>query len=125
MSENKKILIVEDEIDLVELYRFILEEVGYQVETAKDGTEGEKKMKTGNWDLVLLDLMLPTKGGVEILNSLTEEEKADCGKIVALTNLDESALKKCGFDVETHEYLLKAKLNPDQLTAKVQSFLEE
>lgn len=119
----KKILLVEDELSLLEMYRDLLEDAGYQVVVAVDGLEAEKKMKAGGYDLVLLDLMLPEKDGIEVLNSLSEGEKENCGIIVALSNLDRAALEKCGYEFEVEDYLLKTDFNPDEVVEKVESWI--
>lgn len=123
MAETKKILVVEDDQLMRELYVEILDSEGYDVEVAEDGNEGEKLMKKGGYDLVLLDIMLPEKDGLEILEDLTEDERAKCGKVVVLTNLGQDALVRQGFDLGAEGYLFKSALNPDEVLEEVRGFL--
>ena len=124
-EKKKKILVVEDDTLMRDLYVEILTAAGYDVESAEDGQQGEDKMRQGGYDLVLLDIMLPEKDGLQILESLTDAERAACGKIVFLTNLGQEALVKDGFDLGADGYLFKAALNPDQVVEEVKNFLSD
>src|SRR3972149_3862084 len=68
----KKILIVDDEEDIVNLVRMILEDAGYQVYASTDGREALEKLRKDTYDLVLLDLMMPFFSGWEVLKELRE-----------------------------------------------------
>lgn len=124
MGEQKtKILIVEDDPFLLDLYKELLEDEGFLVEVAKDGEEGLKKMKEGGYALTILDIMLPKKDGLEILKELSEKEKKDCGQIVMLTNLGQDQVIKDGFKLGAAGYLIKSALTPEQVLHEVRVFL--
>ncbi|MBU1110929.1 response regulator [Patescibacteria group bacterium] len=125
MVKTKKILIVEDDVFMRDLYEEILCSAGYEVETAEDGRQGEDMMRKGGYDLVLLDIMLPEKDGLDILEGMSDKEKEACGKIVVLTNLGQDALVKNGFSLGADGYLFKSALNPDEVLAEVKVFLGE
>ncbi|MBO6525375.1 MAG: response regulator transcription factor [Balneolaceae bacterium] len=72
MSDKPSILLVEDEAGLVMTIRDRLEEERYIVEVAEDGAKGYKEASTGNYDLIILDLMLPEKGGLDICRDLRQ-----------------------------------------------------
>jgi len=125
-NSQKKILIVEDDQFLREFYQELLQAESYFVDVAADGEIGLSKIRSNPYDLILLDLMLPKKDGVQILRDL----KAGGGKpadtsIVVLTNLgQEMVIKEC-FDLGAEGYLIKSALNPDQVLTEVKSYLQK
>lgn len=126
MAETKaKILIVEDDQFLRELYRDLLIEEGYEIEVAEDGDEGWEKMDEGRYDLTLLDIMLPKKDGLTILKELKPEKRRACGQIILLTNLGQDAIIKEGFEAGAAGYLIKSALTPDQVLHEVKIFLNK
>lgn len=125
MTENEKILIIEDDQFLRELYRDLLTDEGYRVETASDGEEGLVAMQKGSFDLVLLDIMLPKKDGLTIIKELTPEQFKKCGQVVMLTNLGQDAIIKEGFEIGAAGYLIKSALTPDQVLHEVRVFLNK
>lgn len=121
--DTKKILLVEDDALLQKLYVDLLTAEHFLVEAASDGLLAYEKMKQGDWDLVLLDIMLPELGGIEVVKKLkTDKEARPNKKVVFLTNLDKGKeiieIQKLGF-----KYVVKSSLAPDQFIAKVKSFL--
>lgn len=120
----KKILIVEDDQFLRELYAEVLKGAGFEVTEAEDGEKGYQLMKKGDYDLVLLDIMLPKIDGLEILKKLKKEGKLPKKKkICLLTNLSVEALSKKLGRIEADEYLIKSELTPDQLVEKVKALV--
>ena len=118
-----KILLVEDDPLLLKLYTDLLTEENFFVESASDGLTAYQKMKQGGWDLVLLDIILPELGGIEIVKKLKEDKEAKPNKkVVFLTNLDKGKeideIQKLGF-----ECIIKSDLNPDQFINKIKSFI--
>ncbi|PJE69991.1 response regulator [Candidatus Shapirobacteria bacterium CG10_big_fil_rev_8_21_14_0_10_48_15] len=123
---SKKILIVEDEQYLRELYEEIIKDEGFAVDTAKDGWEGYSAMSKGGYDLVLLDIMLPKLDGLEILQKLKKAglpKKAN-KKVVILTNLSKDLAIAHGLELGCDGYLIKSDLTPDQVIKSVKGFLE-
>jgi DNA-binding response OmpR family regulator len=118
-----RILIVEDDKFLSDLYQDLLTGEGYQVEIAEDGEVGEKKMAAGGYDLVLLDIMMPKKDGLTVLKTLTDDQKKKSGQIVMLTNLGQEAIIKEGFSLGAAGYLIKSALAPDQVLSEIRNFL--
>ena len=121
--DKKKILLVEDDELLRKLYTDLLKGENYYVEAAADGLTAFNKIKQGGWDLVLLDIVLPELGGVEIVKKLIDDKEAKPNKkVIFLTNLDTGSeideIKKLGF-----EYVVKSSLAPNQFIAKVKSYL--
>ena len=121
-----RILVVEDELFLRDIYVQTLKDAKYRVDSASDGEEALIKMTQGGYDLVLLDVMLPKQDGQQILTKLKQTPpKHPNGKIVYTTNLSQdpkfqAQAKKLG--VSGH--IIKADLNPDEFLQKVRQFLQ-
>ena len=125
MDTPKKILIVEDDQFLREFYQELLMGEGYLVDAAQDGEIGLSKMKNNQYDLILLDIMLPQKDGVQILRDLKTSPPNHKITIVILTNLgQDSVIKEC-FDLGAQGYLIKSALNPDEVLTEVKSYLQK
>ncbi len=120
----KKILIVDDDLYIRDLYEEVLKSEGYEVTTAVDGKEGFDKLEAGGFDLVLLDVMMPKLDGITILSRLANTPpKIVNGPIVLLTNLSQGPVIEDGMKKGAKSYLIKADLTPDQLVKKVKEFL--
>jgi len=122
----QKLLVIEDDQFLRELYDELLREEGYDVELAVDGEEGLNKVLKGGYDLILLDIMLPKIDGLEILRRVKDKppEKPN-GTIVLLTNLGQDSIIKEGFNLGASGYLIKSAMNPDQVLSEVKVFLNK
>lgn len=120
-----KILIVEDDQFLREFYQELLEEEGYLVETAADGEAGFNKIKADKYALVLLDIMLPKKDGIQILRDLKASSPDHKSTIVVLTNLGQDSVVKECFNLGARGYLIKSALNPEQVLSEVKSYLQK
>lgn len=120
-----KILIVEDDQFLREFYQELLTEEGYFVDVAADGEVGLQKIQNQDYDLVLLDIMMPKKDGVSVLSELkVKESHSKNSKIVVLTNLGQDAIIKQCFELGANGYLIKSALNPDQVLSEIKSYLQ-
>lgn len=120
----KKILVVEDELFLRDLYLEVLKDAGFDVESASDGEEAFLKMKQGGYDLVLLDIMLPKKDGIQILKELKNSPPTVANKaILILTNLGQEAVISEGISLGVRGYIIKSDYTPDQLIAEVRRVL--
>lgn len=123
---KKKILVVEDDQFLREFYQELLTGEGFLVDVAPDGEMGLSKMRTEELDLVLLDIMMPKKDGVQVLKDLKSNGAKTQGiHIVMLTNLGQDAVIKQCFDLGAQGYLIKSALNPDQVLAEIHSYLQK
>ncbi len=124
--QNQRILIVEDDQLLRDLYVELLGDEGFVVETATDGETGLQKMLSGGYDLVLLDIMLPKKDGLQILEEVKRRGTSNPnGPIVLLTNLGQDEVIKHGLSAGASGYLIKSALTPDQVLHEVRTFLAE
>lgn len=121
---KQKILLVEDDLYIREVYQEILTDGGFETDTAVDGEEGLLKIKNGGYNLILLDLMMPKLDGIEVLKNLKQSQTAKAnGPIILLTNLAHESVIKEAEELGAKSYMSKSDLNPDQLLEKVKSFL--
>lgn len=119
----KKILIVEDEEYLRDLYVELLKEAGYDVDSASAGKEAYVKMKKGGYDLVLLDIMLPEMDGLEILKRLKESPSEKPNEnIVLLTNLSKDLTISKGVALGIQGYIIKSDITPGQFIEKIKTY---
>jgi len=123
---SKRILVVEDDQFLRELYDELLREEGYEVDLSSDGEAGLAKFLAGGYDLILLDIMLPKMDGLEILRQLRDKHPVKPnGPVVLLTNLGQDSIIKEGFSLGAAGYLIKSAMNPDQVLSEVKVFLSK
>ncbi len=121
---EKKILLVEDDILIREMYESELIRSGYKVVACSSGEDGIKALQQGHFDLALLDVMLPGINGLEVLNQIKQNPLTKDIKVVLLTNLGQEAIKKKGFDLGVVGYLIKSANTPDQFIKEVKGYLE-
>ncbi len=123
---QKKILIVEDDQFLREFYQELLADQGYLVDVAPDGEMAVQKIQSQDYNLVLLDIMMPRKDGIGVLSDLKAKGPKSANlEIVVLTNLGQDAVIKQCFDLGASGYLIKSALNPDQVLQEIESFLKK
>lgn len=104
---NKKILIVDDEENIIELLRFNMELKGYEVEYAYDGKEALKKAEEIKPSIILLDLMLPVMNGIEVCKKIREDEKLRDIPIIMLTAKNMEKDKIYGLEIGADDYITK------------------
>ena len=125
-NTSKKILIIEDDQFLREFYQELLAAEGYNVDVAPDGEVALAKLQTNEYNLALLDIMLPKKDGVQILRDLkVKGPKSPNLTIVVLTNLGQDTIIKECFDLGATGYLIKSALDPDQVLTEIRSYLQK
>ena len=118
-----KILIVEDDSFLSDIYVTKFQAVGFAVEVAGDGKEGMTKIKEQKPDIILLDIVMPHMDGFEMLRTIrANSEYADI-KIVLLTNLGQKEEVDKGLTTGADAYIIKAHYTPTEVVAKVQEIL--
>lgn len=128
MNDNasKRILVVEDDQFLREFYQELLQGEGYNVDAAPDGEVGSAKALAGGFDLVLLDIMLPKKDGLQILRDLkVTAPKQTNGPIVVLTNFGQDIIIKQAFVLGAAGFLIKSAMNPEEVLQEVKSYLQK
>lgn len=110
-----KILIVEDDKALNSAYQMILEHEGYKVVTAFDGKEGLEAAKAFKPAIILLDLLMPTMGGISFLEHYNPSEKHPDTKVIVLSNMGDYQLVDQARNLGAYKYIVKAHTSPGQL----------
>ena len=125
----KKILIVDDDPDLVEAVSTILESKGYEVSAAYGGFEGLEKAKTENPDLIVLDIMMPDKDGYVVCKELKEDPKYASIPILLLTAVVSKLsttryTQQMGMETEADDYVDKP-VEPEELVRRIETLLSK
>lgn len=121
---SKKIVIVEDNTSLADIYKTRLELIGYVCSVAYDGEEALKKIQNEHPDLVLLDLMVPKIAGDQILERMRASAWGKDIKVYIISNLNENDAPKGLRDMGIEGYAVKANLSNDQLDQLVDKILK-
>ncbi|HSX14294.1 MAG TPA: response regulator [Candidatus Saccharimonadales bacterium] len=123
MAEPKRILFIEDDTPVADMYTEELKSKGFQVEVVADGTTGLKRATNNHYDILLIDLMIPKPDGVEVVNRLRGKDGTGLrnSKLVVFTNvvLDDKAFQKLNSQVD--KYLIKANTIPSKLVEELNS----
>ena len=114
---GKKLLCIEDEHFIGELYNRALSKAGYDVTVVLDGVEGLKAAQTDQYDIILLDLMVPNMTGIEILRRLRDSAETPKlhSKIIITTNLEQRDEIRADIERQADGYLVKAEITPREL----------
>jgi len=122
-QNQQKILIVEDDFFIRELYQRQLLKEGYLVEVAVDGAEGLVKANDFRPHLILLDIMLPKLNGLDLLRTIKTKPETKDIPVILLTNLGQESVIKEGFTLGAEGYLIKSAYTPSQIIEEVKNFL--
>lgn len=120
---NKKVLIIEDDPFLSEMYAVKLSDNGFKTEVASDGKAGLVKVLEFQPDLVLLDIVLPKMDGFEVLKEIKSKDETKETPVVLLTNLGQKGEVEKGLSLGAEEYIIKAHFTPTAVVAKVKELL--
>jgi DNA-binding response OmpR family regulator len=116
-AKTKKVLCIEDEYFISELYARALNKSGYDTTVIPDGIKGLKEAQTDKYDIILLDLMIPGITGMQVLQALRDQAKTPKlhAKVIITTNLEQR--EELRADIENHAdgYLVKAEMTPREL----------
>ena len=117
-----RVLIVEDERDIRDLVLFHLEREGFQVSSASSGEEALRQVRHASPDIVLLDLMLPAMGGLEVCRKLRQDPATVALPIVMLTAKGDEVDRVLGLELGADDYIVKP-FSPKELLARVRAVL--
>jgi two-component system, OmpR family, alkaline phosphatase synthesis response regulator PhoP len=120
--ESYKILLVDDEPDILDFLRYNLQKEGYQVFTANDGVEGLKAAEVAHPDLVILDIMMPRMDGVELCRELRNRPEFANLLIVFLTARDEDYSQIAALDIGGDDYITKP-IRPRVFLSRIKALL--
>lgn len=119
----KKILLIDDELDILEILSYNLEKEGYEVHTATNGNDGIKAAREIVPDLILLDVMMPEKDGIETCQEMRQIKSLQKTLIVFLSARSEEFSQLAGYQAGANDYIVKL-IKPKVLISKVNALLK-
>lgn len=119
----KKLLIIEDDINLLALYREVFSKEGFEVFTAEDGGEAIVKLEQTAPDVILLDLMLPVVDGFAVLEKIRSTPQTLHSLVIVQTNLDSEMQRQKAKNLGADQFLVKADDNPGSLIQEVKNLI--
>ena len=119
----KKILLIEDDSFLIEIYKTKIKSAGFEVSVAIDGEEGFKKTEEENPDLILLDIVLPNVDGWEYLKKIEKIPFSKNLKVIVLSNLGQKSDVEKGLSLGAIKYLIKAHYTPSEVVEEIKKIL--
>jgi len=124
-ATKKTIMIVEDDTFVMDIYQTKIIKEGINVISAINGMEAIKKLEAGEKpDLILLDILMPYMGGLELLKKLKEDEKLKNIPVVLLTNLSQKEEIEEGLNLGAKDYLIKSHFTPSEVMEKINQYLQ-
>lgn len=121
----KKILLIEDDEFIRDLYKRQLDMGGFFTFAFSNGDEGLESMKENHYDLILLDVMLPGINGLDILRNVKQNEETKNIPVIMLSNLGQDDVIKEGLVIGAVGYLIKPSYTPNQIVGEVKKILEQ
>lgn len=126
MRSMQKILIVDDDSFLLDMYTVKFSEAGYTVDSAKSVEEALVKMRAGGaYDLVLLDMVMPQQTGLDLLKAIKEDPSCGNPVRIVLSNQGEKADIEAATALGAHGYIVKANAIPSEVVTKVGEYYEQ
>jgi len=120
----KKILIIEDEKILSEMYKFKFSKEGYRVLSVMEVEEGLSLAKSEKPDLIILDILLPKESGISFLERRKKVEELLGVPVIILSNFDDNEIKEKAFALGADDYLIKSNYDPQDILNKINSYLK-
>ncbi len=128
---KKKILLIEDDVATIDVYRTALEQAGFDVDPIITGQEAVRlfeqidKDPKNKPDLVLLDILLPDVSGIDVLKKIRELKNTKDLKVFILTNYSNKELEEKGMFLKTEKYLLKSDYKPSELVEMIKKEIKQ
>ena len=122
-EEKKTICIIDDDPNILEIYGFKLKNEGFRVITAMDGEKGIELIKSDKPDLILLDIMMPIKNGLSVLEDLKKNSALSKIPVIILSNVSDNEIVEKVGEFSTHFYIVKSLTTPQKLVGIVKEAL--
>jgi len=122
-APSHKILLVEDDFFLADIYQTKLSIANYNVLVAQDGMDGLEQAQAQIPDLILLDIMLPKMDGLDVLKRLKADDKTKNIPVILLSNLGQEFVVNGGMSLGAVDYLVKSDLTPREVIDKIKKYL--
>ncbi len=123
-AKKKKVLIVDDDEFLLDMYVVKFKEAGFEVDIAQNGEEALAKVRAGNPDVVLLDVVMPKMDGFDVLRTIKKEKLAPHAAVFVLSNLGQKEDTDRGMNLGAVDYIVKAHFTPSEVVARVNNVLQ-
>jgi len=120
---SKRVLIIEDETNIRAMYADVLREAGYEVLEEAEGKHGLDQTINGDWDLLLLDIMLPKLDGIELLKRIQLDSRTKEKPVIVLTNLDDNRIRDTCLGLGVKEFLVKSNVIPSEIVLTVKKYV--
>jgi len=121
---NESILLVEDDSFLTDIYTIKLKEAGFSIRTALNRDQCFERIEEEMPDIVLLDVVLPSVCGIDILKEIKADHKYDKIKVIILSNLGQKEEIEEGIKLGAEKYLIKADNTPSQVVKEIKEILK-
>lgn len=125
MANKIKILLIEDDPFLLNMYATKFELEGFEIFSADDGERALKAANKDRPDIILLDVLLPKMDGFEVLKELKKNEETKAVPVILLTNLSQRDDVEKGMALGAVDYLIKAHFMPTEVVEKIKKILAE
>ena len=125
METKTKILIIEDDTFIMDMYQTKFEMAGFETLKAKDGDKGVKAAKKEKPDIIILDIVMPQMDGFEVLKAIKKDSETKDIPVVLLTNLGQRENIEEGLKLGAADYIIKAHFTPDEVVGKVEKVLKK
>lgn len=122
---KKRILMIEDEDVFIRMFGERLKKDGYEMEFAENGVEGLKKALTGEFDLFIIDIVLPTIMGDEIIERIKLEEGVKDTPIIVLSASFEEGIPQKIKELQVNSFFMKTEITPAELSRQVENILSK
>ena len=124
MSKDTKILVVDDDPFILDMYVIKFKEQGFQIDTATDGKMALERIDAGKPDIVLLDVVMPKMDGFDVIKKIQDSKTPRAFKILFLTNFGQKEDVERGMQMGADGYIIKAHFTPSEVVAKVKELLK-
>lgn len=121
---KRKVLIIDDDEFLLEMYTLKFQEHGFGVEVARNGKKALEVIPEYNPDIILLDIVMPSMDGFEVLREIKKQKLAPNALILVLTNLGQKDDTEKGMSLGADGYVVKAHFTPTEVVEKVKGLLK-
>jgi len=121
----KKVLLIEDDEFIRDLYKRQLDKGGFFTYAFSNGEEGLKSIEDNRYDLILLDIMLPGMNGLDILRNIKQNDATKDIPVIMLSNLGQDAVIREGLVLGAIGYLIKPSFTPNQIVQEIKAILEQ
>ena len=125
MADKTKILLVDDDEFLLDMYVVKFKEAGFDIDIAKSGQEALDKLKKNTYSILLLDIVMPELDGFEVLSRLKHDNIANSMPVIVLSNLGQKEDIERGMALGARDYVIKAHFTPTEVVEKVKRMLAD